>query len=181
MTDYPPQLPEPMSNSSPRSLPPASELKLKQFFQLGLQHGCPRDQLLNFVRAGIILQPRQLAASAAARLCDRPDGPILGVGFDVGLISASTSPCQTAKFRFRYLLVPFGTFSYLRGGSERWSSTPFRRLPCGSPGSSVVKNEKSVKFGKVLVKFLALFDHGLPKHRKADRFWTDFVRTFQLD
>ena len=35
----------------------------------------PPDQLLNFVRAGIILQARQLAASAAARLCDRPDGP----------------------------------------------------------------------------------------------------------
>ena len=59
----------------PTSLPPASELKLRKFFQLGLQHGCPRDQLLNFVRAGIILQPRQLAASAAARLCDQPDGP----------------------------------------------------------------------------------------------------------
>jgi hypothetical protein len=29
----------------------------------------------NFVRAGIVLQPRQLAASAAARLCDRAEGP----------------------------------------------------------------------------------------------------------
>jgi phage terminase large subunit len=29
----------------------------------------------NFVRAGVVLQPRQLAASAAARLCDRADGP----------------------------------------------------------------------------------------------------------
>jgi phage terminase large subunit len=38
--------------------------------------GCPRDQIENFVRAGIVLQPRQLAASAAARLCDAPDGPI---------------------------------------------------------------------------------------------------------
>jgi hypothetical protein len=37
--------------------------------------GCPLDQLLNFGRAGITLQHRQLAASAAARLCDRPDGP----------------------------------------------------------------------------------------------------------
>ncbi|HWV98536.1 MAG TPA: terminase family protein [Candidatus Acidoferrum sp.] len=37
--------------------------------------GCPSEQVLNFGRAGITLQPRQLAASAAARLCDRADGP----------------------------------------------------------------------------------------------------------
>ena len=40
-----------------------------------LAAGCPEDQILNFGRAGIILQERQLAASAAARLCDQPDGP----------------------------------------------------------------------------------------------------------
>jgi len=51
-----------------------AQKQLKLFFQLGLQQGCPRDQLLNFSNAGIILQPRQLAASAAARLCDHPDG-----------------------------------------------------------------------------------------------------------
>src|SRR5512133_2437892 len=34
----------------------------------------------NFVKAGITLQERQLVASAAARLCDRPDGPT-AVGF----------------------------------------------------------------------------------------------------
>lgn len=37
--------------------------------------GCPRGQMDRFVRAGVILQPRQLAASAAARLCDRRNGP----------------------------------------------------------------------------------------------------------
>ena len=37
--------------------------------------GCPTDQLLNLVRAECWLQERQLAASAAARLCDRADGP----------------------------------------------------------------------------------------------------------
>ena len=66
-------------NSSPpnssTSLAPALQNKLKQFFQLGLQQGCPKDQLLNFSNAGLILQARQLAASAAARLCDQPDGP----------------------------------------------------------------------------------------------------------
>ena len=29
--------------------------------------GCPVDQVRNFLRAGVMLQPRQLAASAAAR------------------------------------------------------------------------------------------------------------------
>src|SRR5262245_28691670 len=44
------------------------------------QAGCPADQVENFIRAGIILQPRQLAASAAARLCDQPGGPTT-IGF----------------------------------------------------------------------------------------------------
>src|SRR4051812_35559900 len=37
--------------------------------------GCPKDQFQNFVRAGIVMQPQQLKASAAARLCDLPGGP----------------------------------------------------------------------------------------------------------
>lgn len=37
--------------------------------------GCPQDQIANFVRANVVLQTRQLAASAAARECDKPDGP----------------------------------------------------------------------------------------------------------
>ena len=62
-------------SSSTQSLPAASQTKLKQFYQLGQQQGCPKDQLFNFIQAGIILQTRQLAASAAARLCDQPAGP----------------------------------------------------------------------------------------------------------
>jgi hypothetical protein len=49
--------------------------KLQRYFALGEKAGCPRDQVDNFVSAGVILQERQLAASAAARLCDRADGP----------------------------------------------------------------------------------------------------------
>lgn len=41
----------------------------------GWRAGCPRDQVKNFLRAGVVLQPRQLVASAAARLCDQTDGP----------------------------------------------------------------------------------------------------------
>jgi phage terminase large subunit len=37
--------------------------------------GCPIDQTFKLVAAETWLQERQLAASAAARLCDEPDGP----------------------------------------------------------------------------------------------------------
>jgi hypothetical protein len=42
--------------------------------------GCPLDQTKNFVDGCVIPQPKQLAASAAARQCDKPDGPT-AVGF----------------------------------------------------------------------------------------------------
>jgi len=42
--------------------------------------GCPEEQMANFLRAGLVLQPRQLATSAAARLCDAPHGPT-GIGY----------------------------------------------------------------------------------------------------
>ena len=41
----------------------------------GLNAGCPRDQVKNLLAAGVVLQPRQLVASSAARMCDRADGP----------------------------------------------------------------------------------------------------------
>ena len=51
------------------------------YASLGQSLGCPGDQLLNFARARISLHPRQLEASAAARLCDHPDGPtFIGYG-----------------------------------------------------------------------------------------------------
>jgi hypothetical protein len=49
--------------------------KLERYMAMGHQAGCPRSQMDNFVGAGVILQERQLAASAAARLCDGADGP----------------------------------------------------------------------------------------------------------
>jgi hypothetical protein len=52
-----------------------NNLDLNQYAAQALQAGCPADQIENFLRAGILLQPRQLAASAAARLCDHRDGP----------------------------------------------------------------------------------------------------------
>ncbi len=45
------------------------------FANAAVAAGCPEDQLRNFVAAKLWLQERQLVASAAARMCDRPDGP----------------------------------------------------------------------------------------------------------
>src|SRR6516162_1031501 len=45
------------------------------FLNAAVKAGCPPEQTRNFVAAQLWLQERQLAASAAARLCDKPDGP----------------------------------------------------------------------------------------------------------
>ena len=47
----------------------------QQYAAAGLAAGCPLDQMENHLRAGVLLQPRQLDASAAARLCDQSGGP----------------------------------------------------------------------------------------------------------
>src|SRR5512146_614898 len=47
----------------------------ERFFMVGRRAGCPQEQMDRFQAADVILQERQLAASAAARLCDRADGP----------------------------------------------------------------------------------------------------------
>src|SRR5436190_6130539 len=54
--------------------------KWERYFLMGRRAGCPKDQMGNFERADCVLQARQLAASAAARLCDAPDGPTT-IGF----------------------------------------------------------------------------------------------------
>jgi phage terminase large subunit len=45
------------------------------YLAAGCAAGCLPEQMRNFERAGVVLQPRQLAASAAARLCDQAGGP----------------------------------------------------------------------------------------------------------
>ena len=47
----------------------------ERYFLVGRRAGCPKEQMDRFQQADVILQERQLAASAAARLCDRADGP----------------------------------------------------------------------------------------------------------
>jgi hypothetical protein len=48
---------------------------LERYVTAGWEAGCPRDQVDRLVSGGVVLQPRQLVASAAARLCDRSNGP----------------------------------------------------------------------------------------------------------
>ena len=47
----------------------------ERYFLMGRRAGCPKDQMQRFEQADVILQQRQLVASAAARLCDQPNGP----------------------------------------------------------------------------------------------------------
>jgi phage terminase large subunit len=73
--------------------------------------GVPRDSLERFLRAGYVPQPKQLLFHAAARECDRPDGPT-EVGFGgargpgkshAGLAQIALDDCQRApglKFLF---------------------------------------------------------------------------------
>ena len=52
----------------------------ERYILAGRRAGCPKDQMDNFSRADVVLQERQLAASAAARLCDAPTGP-MAIGY----------------------------------------------------------------------------------------------------
>jgi phage terminase large subunit len=60
---------------------PLTAAELEPYFRAGKAAGCPADQMLNFARAGLVLHPKQLRASAAARECDRDGGPTsVGMG-----------------------------------------------------------------------------------------------------
>lgn len=53
----------------------ATERLVEAFAVAGLQAGCPRDQINNFIKAGVFLQPKQLQFAALARQCDSMAGP----------------------------------------------------------------------------------------------------------
>src|SRR5262245_58410277 len=54
---------------------------IKSFILEAYAAGCPQDQIERFLRAGVVLQPKQLQASAVARQMDRSGGPTeLGYG-----------------------------------------------------------------------------------------------------
>ena len=47
-----------------------------EYAKLGIAAGCPDDQVMNFFRAGVFLQPKQLKFAALARQCDALNGPL---------------------------------------------------------------------------------------------------------
>lgn len=49
--------------------------ELNRLLTLSFRVGCDPDQMTRFLNAGYVPQPRQLEFHAAARLCDRQDGP----------------------------------------------------------------------------------------------------------
>jgi phage terminase large subunit len=53
---------------------------LAAYLDFGKQEGCGAEQIHRFFNAKIFLQPIQLRASAAARSCDCPDGP-MSIGY----------------------------------------------------------------------------------------------------
>lgn len=52
----------------------------EKFIRTARASGCPKDQVLNFLRAGYIAQPRQLHFHAAARLADKGVITEIGIG-----------------------------------------------------------------------------------------------------
>lgn len=50
-------------------------MSLENYLSALKSAGCPEDQASNFINAGLVLQAKQLAASAAARACDSTGGP----------------------------------------------------------------------------------------------------------
>ncbi len=78
------------------------ELDLERFIRDAHRAGCPRDQVENLLRAGVVLQYKQLLASAAARECDADDGPTdIGYGgargggkSHWGLVQIAVDDCQ---------------------------------------------------------------------------------------
>jgi phage terminase large subunit len=71
---FPPILPIPASKIPIVELQPASAAFVR-YVSAAKWAGCEAEQIKQFVRLGIVLQPRQLEASAAARSCDEEFGP----------------------------------------------------------------------------------------------------------
>jgi len=60
---------------------PRLTASMERYAEAARAAGVSREQLGRFLAAGIVLQPRQLQASAAARDCDRAEGPLeIGYG-----------------------------------------------------------------------------------------------------
>lgn len=81
----------------------ASPTAAERYVHAAKSAGCPPDQLRNFVRAGIVLQPKQLAFAAAARQCDQEGGPTeVALGGARGPGKSHAMLCQLGDDAMRY-------------------------------------------------------------------------------
>jgi phage terminase large subunit len=55
--------------------PNKHEALIRDFTITATRYGCPPDQIFNFLKAGVFLQPKQLQFCAYARECDKEGGP----------------------------------------------------------------------------------------------------------
>lgn len=67
----------------------------EKYFLAGRQAGCPKDQMENFARAGLLLQPKQLTFAAHCRTADRTGGPkMISTGGGKGSAKTHGVYCQ---------------------------------------------------------------------------------------
>ena len=127
---------------------------LELYLEAGRRLGCTWDQMGNFAQAEVFLQPRQLVASAAARLCDRANGPTaIGYGGARGggkshwlLAQMGADDCQRVKGLKCLLLRKVGkanmeNFEDLRQrlfGKLRHEFSAYRGLLTFANGSRIV-------------------------------------------
>ncbi len=113
------------------------------FLGTAVKAGCPEEQIRNFVRAKVLLQERQLAASAAARSCDQADGPTaIGYGGARGggkshwlLAQMGADDCQRVPGLKCLLLRKVGKANldeFAMGSSGEFSDAPTGKL-AGKP------------------------------------------------
>ena len=67
----------------------------EKYFSAGRQAGCPKDQMENFARAGLLLQQKQIKFAALCRAADRPGGPkMISTGGGKGSAKTHGVYCQ---------------------------------------------------------------------------------------
>lgn len=113
----------------------AASASLERYVAAAREAGCPRQQIENLVRFGQVLQPKQLTASAAARECDKPGGPIyIGFGGARGpgkshwaVVQVAVDDCQRAPGLRCLLLRKVGKAA--KEGFESIRSRVLRGVP----------------------------------------------------
>ncbi len=108
---------------------------------------CPRQQLRNFISAGYVPQPKQLEFHAAARLCDRPDGPTqIGFGGARGPGKSHASFAQLALDDCRRVPQLKALYLRLSAKQAREQSDDLRRVVLKRVPHRYIRSEGLVIF-----------------------------------